>query len=67
MDFAELSEKLKVTSTATLTSVLRNKGLHNTFMYQVAPLAPDMQMVGGPLLCAISPHAKTSTRFHWIT
>ena len=46
MDFAELSEKLKVVSTATLTSVLRNKGLHNTFMHQVAPLAPDMQMVG---------------------
>ena len=46
MDFAELSEKLTVASTATLTSVLRNKGLHNTFMHQVAPLAPDMQMVG---------------------
>ena len=46
MDFAELSEKLKAASTATLTSVLRNKGLHNTFMHQVAPLAPDMQMVG---------------------
>ena len=46
MDFTELSEKLKVASTATLTSVLRNKGLHNTFMHQVAPLAPDMQMVG---------------------
>ena len=46
MDFAELSEKLKVASTATLTSVLRNKGLHNTFMHQVAPLTPDMQMVG---------------------
>ncbi len=46
MDFAELSEKLKVASTATLTSVLRNKGLLNTFMHQVAPLAPDMQMVG---------------------
>ena len=46
MDFAELSEKLKVVSTATLTSVLRNKGLHNTFMHQVAPLASDMNMVG---------------------
>ena len=46
MDFAELSEKLKVASTATLTSVLRNKGLYNTFMHQVAPLTPDMQMVG---------------------
>ena len=46
MDFAELSEKLKVASTATLTSVLRNKGLLNTFMHQVAPLAPDVKMVG---------------------
>ena len=46
MDFAALSEKLKAVSTATLTSVLRNKGLHNTFMHQVAPLAPDAQMVG---------------------
>ena len=26
--------------------MLRNKGLHNTFMHQVAPLTPDMQMVG---------------------
>ena len=46
MDFAELSAKLKTSSTATLTSGLRNKGLHNTFMHQVAPLKPDMQMVG---------------------
>lgn len=46
MDFATLSEKLKMASTATLTSVLRNKGLHNTFMHQVAPLAPDVKMVG---------------------
>ena len=46
MNFAEVSAKLKTASTATLTSVLRNKGLHNTFMHQVAPLKPDMQMVG---------------------
>ena len=46
MNFAELSAKLKTASTATLTSVLRNKGLHNTFMHQVAPLQPDMQLVG---------------------
>ena len=46
MDFTELSQKLKAVSTATLTSVLRNKGLHNTFMHCVAPLAPAMQMVG---------------------
>lgn len=46
MEFAELSEKLKAASTATLTSVLRNKGLHNTFMHQVVPLKVDMKMVG---------------------
>jgi regulator of RNase E activity RraA len=46
MEFAELSSTLKTASTATLTSVLRNKGLHNTFMHQVAPLKADMQMVG---------------------
>ena len=46
MEFAELSEKLKAASTATLTSVLRNKGLHNTFMHQVVPLKADMKMVG---------------------
>ena len=46
VDFAALSEKLQRASTATLTSVLRNKGLHNTFMHPVAPLKPDMQLVG---------------------
>ena len=33
-------------STATLTSVLRNKGLHNTFMHNVVPLESDARMVG---------------------
>jgi regulator of RNase E activity RraA len=33
-------------STATLTSVLRNKGLHNTFMHNVVPLQSDARMVG---------------------
>ena len=46
MDFAELSDKLKMASTATLTSVLRNKGLHNTFMHNVVPLQSDVRMVG---------------------
>ena len=46
MDFAELSDKLKMASTATLTSVLRNKGLHNTFMHDVVPLQSDARMVG---------------------
>lgn len=46
MEFAELGDKLRTASTATLTSVLRNKGLHNTFMHEVAPLKSDMKMVG---------------------
>ena len=46
MDFAELSDKLRTASTATLTSVLRNKGLQNTFMNNVAPLKSDAGMVG---------------------
>lgn len=46
MDFAELSDKLKMASTATLTSVLRNKGLHNTFMHNVVPLQSNARMVG---------------------
>ena len=46
MDFAELSDKLKMASTATLTSVLRNKGLHTTFMHNVVPLQSDARMVG---------------------
>ena len=46
MGFAELGDKLRTASTATLTSVLRNKGLHNTFMHEVAPLKSDMKMVG---------------------
>lgn len=46
MEFAELGDKLGTASTATLTSVLRNKGLHNTFMHEVAPLKSDMKMVG---------------------
>ena len=46
MGLAELGDKLRAASTATLTSVLRNKGLHNTFMHEVAPLKSDMKMVG---------------------
>ena len=46
MDFSELSDKLKMASSATLTSVLRNKGLHNTFMHNVVPLQSDARMVG---------------------
>ncbi len=39
-------DQLLLTSTATLTSVLRNHGLTNTFMHNVVPLKPDMKMVG---------------------
>ncbi len=43
---AEVCEKLKRASTATLTSVLRSHGLKNTFMHGVAPLGPGMHMAG---------------------
>ncbi|NKB65900.1 MAG: ribonuclease activity regulator RraA [Candidatus Latescibacteria bacterium] len=39
-------DQLLVPSTATLTSVLKGHGLHNTFMHGVAPLKPDMKMAG---------------------
>lgn len=42
----EVLEQLKVPSTATLTSVLRNHGLANTFMHRVAPLKSGVKMAG---------------------
>ncbi|MBH53791.1 MAG: ribonuclease activity regulator RraA [Opitutaceae bacterium] len=42
----ETLELLKQSSTATLTSVLRKKGLKNTFMHRVAPLKPGSNMAG---------------------
>ena len=42
----EVLEQLKIPSTATLTSVLRNHGLANTFMHRVAPLKPGVKMAG---------------------
>lgn len=39
-------DRLLVPSTATLTSVLKAHGLHNTFMHDVAPLKPGMKMAG---------------------
>lgn len=42
----EILEQLKLSSTATLTSVLRKKGLANTFMYNVAPLKLGCNMAG---------------------
>ena len=39
-------DKLMRPSTATLTSALNKRGLWNTFMHNVAPLKPGMQMAG---------------------
>ena len=37
---------LHAASTATLTTVLREHGLRNTFMHGVAPLRPDCRVAG---------------------
>jgi regulator of RNase E activity RraA len=42
----ETLDQLLIPSTATLTSVLRNHGLTNTFMHGVVPLKPDMKIAG---------------------
>ena len=42
----EVLEQLKMPSTATLTSVLRQLGITHSFMQSVAPLKPDMKMAG---------------------
>lgn len=42
----EIFEQLRIPSTATLTSVLARRGLRNTFMTGVRPLAPRTRMVG---------------------
>ena len=42
----ETLDKLTISSTATLTSALRKRGLSNTFMYNVTPLKPGMKMAG---------------------
>ena len=39
-------DQLLAPSTATLTSVLKEHGLGNTFMHNVMPLRPDMKMAG---------------------
>ena len=39
-------DRLRVPSTATLTSVLKGHGLGNTFLHEVAPLRPDTSMAG---------------------
>ena len=39
-------DRLRVPSTATLTSVLKGRGLGNTFLHEVAPLRPDTSMAG---------------------
>ncbi|MEE2658660.1 MAG: ribonuclease activity regulator RraA [Candidatus Latescibacterota bacterium] len=42
----EVLDRLLVPSTATLTSVLKDHGLNNTFMHRVQPLRPGMKMTG---------------------
>ncbi len=41
-----LLESLRIPSTATLTGVLNEYGLWNTYMHNVAPLEPGMRMAG---------------------
>ena len=43
---AETVEKLRKASTATLTTVLLQHGFRNTFLGGIAPLRPDLRMVG---------------------
>jgi regulator of RNase E activity RraA len=43
---AEARERLEVTSTASLTSELLQRGFRNTFLGGVLPLAPSLRMVG---------------------
>ncbi len=42
----ETLDRLRVPSTATLTSVLKGHGLGNTFLHEVAPLRPDTSLAG---------------------
>jgi len=49
MDSVELTkicQRLKLPSTATLTSVLRSQGITRSFMHNVGPLGKDMRMAG---------------------
>ena len=41
-----ICERLKLASTATLTSVLRSQGITRSFMHDVVPLGPNMRMAG---------------------
>ena len=42
----EVFDQLQIPSTATLTTVLKKKGLNNTFMHGVAPMGEGMAMAG---------------------
>jgi len=42
----DIIDLLTVPSTATLTSVMRQLSITNTFMHRVVPLRPDMRMAG---------------------
>ena len=50
---------LRAASTATLTSVLREHGLHNTFMHGVAPLRPDCRVAGPAFTLRYPPNEAT--------
>jgi regulator of RNase E activity RraA len=43
---AEAFAKLRTVSTATLTSQLQKRGFRNTFLQGLAPLRPDLRLVG---------------------
>ena len=45
-DISKVCERLKLASTATLTSVLRSQGITRSFMHGVVPLASNMRMAG---------------------
>ena len=49
---------LRAASTATLTSVLREHGLRNTFMHGVAPLRPDCRVAGPAFTLRCLPDAR---------
>ena len=44
--FKSIYEQLKIASTATLTTVLKRRGLHYTFMHDVTPLRENSRMAG---------------------
>lgn len=52
---AEAFKKLRIVSTATLTTQLLNRGFKNTFLQGLSPLNPDSRMVGYALTLRFVP------------